>query len=581
MKRLVSLFVVAVMIATTAPQVSAQALEDPIPERISNGTAAVGLELVADGLVSPLTGRTAPGHENHLYVVDQVGHLWAIDVTNGDKTMIADVSGLLVPLGAFGPGTFDERGFLGVAFDPDYQDNGYIYTFTSEPVAGVADFSTMPSGEVANHQSVVSRWQSTDPGDPDALVDADSREILLTIDQPQFNHNSGELAIGPDGYLYIAVGDGGGADDQGVGHGENGNGQDLTNPLGSILRIDPHGSNSANGSYGIPSSNPFVGTDYVEETFAYGFRNAYRMNFDRKTGKLWAGDVGQNHIEEVDIVRAGGNYGWNLKEGSFVFDPNGDDDGFVTAPVDLGTIDPVAEYDHDEGISVIGGFVYRGDEVDALKGRYVFGDFLQRSQGSGRLFTLSRGRSRTEEILLPNRSNDLGFLLFGFGEDHDGELYTLGSSNVAPVGTTGTVHRIVEADAERRFEADLSGDNEVPPVASDASGEVKFKANRAWTRLEYEIELEDIEGVVQAHIHLGPPDANGGVVTFLFRSATPVDVEDGRLVRGVLTADDLVGDLADMPLADLIGAMQSGNAYVNVHTTAVPSGEVRGQIEID
>lgn len=580
MKRLAPLVISALVLATAAQPVAAQPLEDPIPDPIVNGAAAVGLELVADGLVSPLTGRVAPGHDDHLYVVDQVGHLWAVDVANGGQTLVADVSDVLVPLGAFGPGTFDERGFLGVAFDPRYQDNGLLYTYTSEPVAGPADFSTMPVGEEANHQTVISSWRSTDPGDPEAPVDPTSRTILLTIDQPQFNHNSGELAFGPDGLLYIAVGDGGGADDQGIGHGD-GNGQDISNPLGAILRIDPHGSNSANGAYGIPADNPFVGTPYVEEIFAYGFRNAYRMNFDRASGRLWAGDVGQNDIEEVHIVRAGGNHGWNLKEGSFVFDPNGDEPGFVTAPADLGTIDPVAEYDHDEGISVIGGFVYRGDGIDALKGRYVFGDFSGGGGSPGRLFALSRGLSRTEELILPDDGNSFGRFLFGFGQDHDGELYTMGSDNFAPVGTTGVVHRIVEADAERRFEADLSGENEVPPVVSDASGEAKFRANRGWSVLSYEIDLADIEGVIQAHIHLGPPDENGGVVAFLFGPSEPTDVENGRLVKGRLTADDLVGSLAGGSLADLLAAMQSGNAYVNVHTTAVPSGEVRGQITID
>ncbi|MGI9596075.1 MAG: PQQ-dependent sugar dehydrogenase [Acidimicrobiales bacterium] len=588
MKRLLSLVVAMLLLAVTAAPASAQALDDPIPEPIGNSKIAVGLELLTDGLVSPLAARTAPGHDDHLFIVDQVGKLFAVDIDSGDRVMVADVSSLLVDLGAFGPGTFDERGFLGVAFDKRYRHNGYLYTYTSEPVDGPADYSTMPAGVEANHQTVISRWRSTNPSDPYAPVDPNSRQVMLRIDQPQFNHNGGDLEVGPDGMLYIALGDGGGADDVDgqdfigepmVGHG-NGNGQDLTNPLGAILRIDPHGSNSANGAYGIPHRNPFVGTGYVEEIWAYGLRNPYRMNFDRRTGKLWAGDVGQNDIEEVDIIRRGGNYGWNLKEGSFVFDPNGNDPGFVTAPADLGTIDPVAEYDHDEGISVIAGFTYRGRDIRALRGKHVFGEFAPSFGPPGRLFVTSSRGGEIDELLLPDAGN-LGFSLFGIGEDHDGELYVMGNSTSVPSDETGVVYRLVEAKAERAFETRLSGDAEVPPVETDARGRTVFRADSRWERLYFQVDLRDIEGVTMVHIHLGPPDENGGVVAFLFGPSDPVDVKRGGLVHGVLTADDLVNELEGMKLSALLSEMQNGNAYVNVHTVANPGGEVRVQIEVD
>ncbi|WP_143760152.1 PQQ-dependent sugar dehydrogenase, partial [Colwellia marinimaniae] len=146
-----------------------------------------------------------------------------------------------------------------------------------------------------------------------------------------------------------------------VGHGTMGNGQNMDNPLGAILRIDPMGSNSGNGAYGIPASNPFVGEAGLDEIYAYGLRNPYRLSFDSMTGTLYAADVGQNDIEEVNVIISGGNYGWNMREGSFGFFPNGNNGGYVFEQADnMGTIDPMVEYDHDEGIAIIGGFVYRG-----------------------------------------------------------------------------------------------------------------------------------------------------------------------------------------------------------------------------
>ena len=428
-------------------------LEDPIPEPIRKGRVEVGLELVAEGLTAPNWGTFAPGQSGRLFVTDQDGILWAIDLQRGGKRVFLDVSDRLVELGAFGPGTFDERGLLGVAFHPDYAANGLLYTYTSEPVDGEADFSTMPAGEEPNHQSVIAEWTVPNPTSRRSMVDPGSRRELLRIDQPQFNHDGGALNFGPDGQLYISLGDGGAADDQGVGHSPQGNGQDPSNPLGTILRIDPQGSNSANGQYGIPADNPFVGMEgFVEEIFAYGFRNPFRFSFDRDTGTLWAGDVGQNDIEEVDIVESGDNYGWRIKEGTFCFDPNGDDPGFVfdcgpgDAPPDL--IDPVAEYDHDEGIAVIGGFVYRGSDVDALAGRYVFGDYsCPCTRDYGRVFFL-REDGQIRELRFQDRRL-LRLWLLGFAEDADGELYVLGNHTGIPFENTGEVLRITSPVADR------------------------------------------------------------------------------------------------------------------------------------
>ncbi|MFW6074903.1 MAG: PQQ-dependent sugar dehydrogenase, partial [Chloroflexota bacterium] len=316
---------------TGSVQADEAALEDPISDPIEQEGAPVELSTVTDGLTAPTWATAAPGASSErLFASDQDGILWSIDLETGEKGVFLDVGDRLVDLGIGGPGTYDERGLLGFAFHPDFISNGLLYTYTSEPVAGPADFSTMPAGVSPNHQSVITEWQVPEPSNPDSVVDPDSSREVLRIDQPQFNHNGGTVIFGPDDMLFVALGDGGGADDQGTGHVSGGNAQDPGNILGSILRIDPLGTNSVNGEYGIPSDNPFVGDpDALDETYAYGFRNPYRMSFDLETGDLYAGDVGQNDIEEVDVVTAGGNFGWRLKEGSFCFDPNGDGPGFV------------------------------------------------------------------------------------------------------------------------------------------------------------------------------------------------------------------------------------------------------------
>lgn len=582
----IALAAVALLVSTAATALAVH--EDVIVEKIPTSEAQVALETVADGFTSPVWAINAPGDNHRIFVVDQIGKITAVKLDPGssdnvpDRLVFLDVGvdglGLLVPLGAFGPGSFDERGLLGLAFHPDYRHNGLIYTYTSEPASGPADFSTMPAGVDPNHQAVIREWHVPNPKRANSVVDPNSSRVLLIVDEPQFNHNGGAVNFGPDGMLYIALGDGGAADDQGVGHAAGGNGQDLSdgNVLGKILRIDPMGSNSANGQYGIPADNPFVGREGADEIYAYGLRNPYRFSFDTETGKLIAADVGQNDIEEVDVVVSGGNYGWPVKEGSFLFDMNGAGRGFTTdfSPgVPAGLIDPVAEYDHDEGISITGGFMYRGNRVKDLRDSYVFGDWLRR------LFHVTDEGSIAELVPV----GGVAVRITGFGQDRKGELYLLGQEGFAPVGTTGVVQRIVAADDVREFGADLAGDNEVPPVDSDAEGEASFKANGAGTEVRYELEVEDIEGVVQAHIHLGAAGANGPVVAFLFGPvAGGIDVgEEETIAQGTVTAGDLRGPLAGMTINDLLAEMQAGNAYVNVHTLANPGGEIRGQIEAD
>ena len=335
---------------------------------------------------------------------------------------------------------------------------------------------------------------NANPGNPAAPAIGGRRE-LLRVEWPQFNHDGGDLAFGPDGKLYISMGDGGGADDADgqdfilalpkhpqtpdcslaapiTGHQGNGNGQKLNTALGKIHRIDVDPPFSLGKQYRVPADNPFVNTPgAVPEIWAYGFRNPYRFGFDRKKGDLWAGDVGQNDIEEIDIVTRAGNFGWNCKEGALFFHINGTAEGFASRERDPGRpecrpsanrfIDPVAQYDtHHEGHSAIGGYVYDGRAVPSLRGKYVFGDFSllfkfpSGPHDYGRLFSINAGggghglRKISETLILPGGS--LSFAVLGIGQDALGEIHVMGNVNGIPFGNNGVVVRIVpapEADA--------------------------------------------------------------------------------------------------------------------------------------
>lgn len=440
---------------------------DPIPDPIPMGNVTVHLETVASGLVTPVTGAVAPGDRKHLYVGEQNGHVWQIDLRHPGMAprLFADLSSLVVPLGCFGI-NYDERGSFGIAFHPDYKHNGLLYTFTSEPPLGQPALPpNQCNARTPDHDNVVTEWHVMNPRSRWATVDASSAREVLRNPQPQFNHNGGELRFGPDGYLYVSIGDGGNADDQGPGHAAGGNAQDLSSLNGKILRIDPRAGATAPG-HAIPADNPFVGTAGARgEIWALGFRNPFKMSFDRKTGTLTVGDVGQNDVEEIDRVVGGGNYGWPVKEGTFAFDQNGAADGFVTADTVTGPyIDPIAQYDHclgpvdpalagpcpvKEGSAIVGGFVYRGHEAEALRGRYVFGDYSTGFfKSDGRLFYLD-GSNAVNELRL-DTGMPLGMGVLGFAEDARGEIYVFAKSGAAfpntgitdPANTTGVVLRI-------------------------------------------------------------------------------------------------------------------------------------------
>ncbi len=402
---------------------SALALGNGFSWAIPKGDKKVFITPIASGLVSPV-GLTHAG-DDRLFVVDQAGQIRVIDHTGLRPTPFLDLSSKMVALRTGS----DERGLLGLAFHPNFAQNGKFYVYYSAPGA--------PAGW--NHHSVISEFKVL-PSDPNR-ADPDSERILLTIDQPQSNHNGGHLAFGPDGYLYVSSGDGGGANDTGIGHNPQiGNGQDTTTLLGKVLRIDVDHQDPGM-QYAIPPDNPFYGsTTDRPEIYAWGFRNPYSFSFDRGGDhQLFLGDVGQNLVEEVDIVVKGGNYGWKAKEGTLTFDPNLPQTGYI---------DPIAEYYHPEGTAVIGGFVYRGTDIPYLEGTYVFGDLSKPpfSTPAARLFYLrevSPGQFEVVEFQVGPNDEGLGqVFLKGIGEDARGELYLLVSSVLGPSGSAGEVWRL-------------------------------------------------------------------------------------------------------------------------------------------
>jgi quinoprotein glucose dehydrogenase len=332
------------------------------------------------------------------YVVTQPGFVYRIprDGQKADRAVFLDLSAKVF-LDHF------EEGLLGFQFDPDYAQNGFVYAYWTERIA--VRKQTMPNGAQAgsNRQSVISRW-SVRKDEQGLAVDPASELRLAEIFQPFGNHNGGTIVFGPDKMLYVGLGDGGAANDP------YGNSQSKGTLLGKVLRIDVAGA-SKERPYTIPQDNPFVGEDGARgEIWCLGIRNPWRLAFDRETGDLWCGDVGQNRIEEVDRLVKGGNYGWNVMEASEVFALRKEK---TPAPKDL--IAPIAEYAHDKGQSITGGHVYRGKRIPGLVGRFVYADYMSmrawavredRQGGKHEVVTLAR---------VPGQPSS-------FAEELDGEL---------------------------------------------------------------------------------------------------------------------------------------------------------------
>jgi len=282
----------------------------------------------------------------------------------------------------------NEEGFLGLAFHPKYKENGEFFVYYTTRKAKLTN--------------VISRFKVSK--DNPNKADPNSEEELLRLPKPFWNHNGGTICFGPDGFLYIAVGDGGAANDP------HEHGQNLKSLLGKVLRIDVN--NKADGkNYAIPKDNPFVGKkDAAPEVYAYGLRNIWRMSFDRKTGVLWAGDVGQNLWEEIDLIEKGGNYGWNLREGLHPFGAKG-----VGHRSDL--IEPIWEYHHDVGKSITGGNVYRGPRLPPLDGAYLYADYV-----SNKMWAL-RYDEKKKRVVANQPLKDARGPVLSFGEDEKGEVY--------------------------------------------------------------------------------------------------------------------------------------------------------------
>ena len=346
---------------------------------------ALEFEAAADGFEAPIGIVDPPDGEMRLYVIEQVGRIRSFS-EDGNVRDFLDISDRISAGG--------EQGLLGLAFHPAFSKNGRFFVNYTDP----------------NGDTVVSEFSGERTADPS------SERVLLTIDQPFANHNGGHLAFGPDGFLYIATGDGGSAGDP-----EN-NGQNLNTLLGKLLRIDVNGDARP---YAIPRDNPFAdGADAAPEIWAYGLRNPWRFSFDRETDELWIADVGQSAFEEVNregALSSGGlNYGWRVFEGNDCFADNCELQDHTP---------PVATYSHDFGCSITGGFVYRGQTFPDLTGAYIAGDYC-----SGNVWLIPAHARNLEEI---SPALDTNFTITSFGEDETGELYLAD-------GASGTIYRIVD-----------------------------------------------------------------------------------------------------------------------------------------
>ncbi|MHA2354523.1 MAG: PQQ-dependent sugar dehydrogenase [Candidatus Thorarchaeota archaeon] len=344
----------------------------------------------------PVDLQNANDGSDRLFVVEKSGviHVFNNSHSSTSSIVFLDISSIVSAQSS-------EMGLLGLTFHPDFQTNGFFF------VDYTADNP---------RRTVIARYQ-VNAFDPNQ-ANVSTGTIILEVDQPYTNHNGGQIAFGADGYLYIAMGDGGSGGDP-LGHGQN-----RSTLLGSLLRIDVD-SQTAGRNYSIPIDNPFAGNSmgYAEEIFAYGLRNPWRFSFDSETGNLWLADVGQNEIEEIDVIRNGGNYGWNLKEGTQCYAVS-ECDGF-------GLIDPIWEYNHGLGRSITGGYIYRGSRLPALYGNFLYGDFV-----SGRIWSLEY-----DGIGLTNNTElfDTSLSISSFGVDESGEVYVLSYDGTVYIFTSEDV----------------------------------------------------------------------------------------------------------------------------------------------
>ncbi|MES2731936.1 MAG: PQQ-dependent sugar dehydrogenase [Bacteroidota bacterium] len=370
------------------------------------------LESVATNLTSPVAITHANDGSNRQFVVEQPGRILILKDGKVSPNPFLDLTGIIIPLN----NSYSEMGLLGLAFHPAYKQNGrfFVYYTAKEP------------GTQTPYKSVLAEYKTSAANSDQADTQG---KILMEIDQPESNHNGGCLAFGPDGMLYIGLGDGGGAGDK---HGTIGNGQNPEQLLGSILRLDVNQAGSGT-PYGIPADNPFVDKPGRDEIYANGLRNPWRFSFDRITGKLFCGEVGQDKYEEIDIIEKGKNYGWRPMEGLHVFDQD------LKNQLNGTYAPPISEYDHSLGKSVTGGYVYRGKEFPALIGKYIFADW------TGRLFYLEPNGNDWVQKLGRVGDSDEGEVdlnINSFGEDESGEIYVVGQHQVGANSPSGAIFKL-------------------------------------------------------------------------------------------------------------------------------------------
>jgi len=414
------------------------------------------LKLIADNLVAPLSVVEPPDDTKRLFIVDQVGKIYI--VPNGGSILATPFIDLTSKIVTLNPG-YDERGLLSIAFHPNFKTNGKFYVFYTAP--------PRPGGPGSGWNNLTRISEFTVSATNANLADMTSERVILEEDHPQSNHNGGTVAFGPDGYLYIGIGDGGGADDVGNGHvadwytvNAGGNAQNIwANRMGKILRIDIN----SGSPYSIPADNPYASSTYAKkEIYAFGFRNPYRFSFDMGGSHgLYVGDAGQVLYEEIDLVVKGGNYGWNVREGQICFNTDNNLVPRTSCPtVDTAgnpLIDPIIAVKNKanpdgNGIAsvIIGGNVYRGSTFPQFQGRYVFGIFSQGNAGvaDAKLYvatSVSSGLWNYETLPPKDYPTNLGYYLKGFGQDLSGELYVTVSTVQGLTGTTGKVYKLVAA----------------------------------------------------------------------------------------------------------------------------------------
>jgi glucose/arabinose dehydrogenase len=449
--------VVIVLIGAQTPVQNPRLNDQTPPDR------NVTLRLVADGLTHPVRAISPPDGSNRLFIVDQIGTVW---IMGSNGTLLSEpfinISTKLVPLSP----SYDERGLLGLAFHPSYATNGKFYLWYSAPLDAMAPARW-------DHTNILGEFKTTSDQN---IADPSSERIILKSNNPYSNHNGGDINFGPDGYLYLPLGDGGGGNDVGMGHSDIGNGQDLSNVLGKVLRIDIDKNSTVNATqtidlpggniaFGIPADNPFVSGPGRDEIYAYGLRNPAFATFDPGGNhSYFVGNAGQDLYEGAFLVGKGSNCGWPIMENGHCFDRSNSKNlaaGCVRTTGYLGEplVRPIFSLPHSEfpsgSITVIGGYVYRGSAIPQFQGGYLSGIWLVNSlisislqNGSDwtyspLIFTSFQDRNGVQIPGITVPSNDLSSYLMGFGLGSDKELYVLTTENPGPSGSTGKVWKIL------------------------------------------------------------------------------------------------------------------------------------------